>query len=200
MSYKQCPFCKNAIEKAGGCNHMTCSCGKSFCWKCLTKHGYRKCISVQVPIVTFVSMLFSGGSRTIHLQRIGFKYKLLAKEVHDLKQRFKIQKTISNFEYIKRHHNSLLIATARALDLLEDCYTLLENMTAAQALSRSKHLNARICRFRDGLSFILLLLKNKVNVDKLSEVNVGAVLQSINSIESYLEGLSGFGIGNHCMV
>ncbi len=33
---KQCPKCGNAIEKDGGCEHMTCrmpgGCGYEFCW------------------------------------------------------------------------------------------------------------------------------------------------------------------------
>ncbi|KAG5498713.1 hypothetical protein JKF63_03001 [Porcisia hertigi] len=32
---KQCPLCEKAIEKSGGCNHMTCKCGHEFCWVCL---------------------------------------------------------------------------------------------------------------------------------------------------------------------
>lgn len=33
---KRCPKCKTAIEKNGGCDHMTCnSCGSHFCWQCV---------------------------------------------------------------------------------------------------------------------------------------------------------------------
>ncbi len=32
---KQCPRCHQGVEKNGGCDHMTCTCGYEFCWLCL---------------------------------------------------------------------------------------------------------------------------------------------------------------------
>lgn len=31
---KQCPNCKQAVEKMYGCSHMECRCGAHFCWSC----------------------------------------------------------------------------------------------------------------------------------------------------------------------
>jgi hypothetical protein len=31
---KICPNCKNAVEKNGGCNHITCVCNALWCWTC----------------------------------------------------------------------------------------------------------------------------------------------------------------------
>ncbi|TFK45534.1 hypothetical protein OE88DRAFT_1669127 [Heliocybe sulcata] len=32
---KRCPSCKVIIEKNGGCNHISCTCGAHICWKCM---------------------------------------------------------------------------------------------------------------------------------------------------------------------
>ena len=32
--FKQCPQCNYWVEKASGCNHMTCRCKKQFCYLC----------------------------------------------------------------------------------------------------------------------------------------------------------------------
>ncbi|CZT52153.1 uncharacterized protein RSE6_13415 [Rhynchosporium secalis] len=34
LGVKRCPSCRQALEKTGGCNHMTCGCGQHFCWVC----------------------------------------------------------------------------------------------------------------------------------------------------------------------
>lgn len=45
---KRCPNCGTAIEKNGGCNHVTCTrsaggCGYEMCWLCLGKYRACKC-------------------------------------------------------------------------------------------------------------------------------------------------------------
>jgi hypothetical protein len=32
---KPCPSCNQFITRSDGCNHMTCTCGQHFCWRCL---------------------------------------------------------------------------------------------------------------------------------------------------------------------
>src|SRR5271170_2177452 len=40
---KPCPRCSVAIEKAGGCNWITCICGTTFCWFCFeTRSRYQQ--------------------------------------------------------------------------------------------------------------------------------------------------------------
>ena len=48
---KQCPKCKRWVEKISGCDHITCSCGTPFCYRCGRikesdrDHGCRYCIN-----------------------------------------------------------------------------------------------------------------------------------------------------------
>ncbi len=35
----RCPKCRWPIEKAEGCDHMTCRCGHQFCYRCLADYG-----------------------------------------------------------------------------------------------------------------------------------------------------------------
>jgi len=39
---KNCPKCDKPVEKNGGCNHITCSCGAHFCWMCLGVFDQKK--------------------------------------------------------------------------------------------------------------------------------------------------------------
>ena len=32
--FKQCPYCKNWVEKNEGCDHIACRCGNDFCYLC----------------------------------------------------------------------------------------------------------------------------------------------------------------------
>ncbi|CAL1534944.1 unnamed protein product [Lymnaea stagnalis] len=41
-----CPGCEKFVEKDGGCNHMVCKCGFTFCWNCMTSmtvHDHGSC-------------------------------------------------------------------------------------------------------------------------------------------------------------
>lgn len=42
--FKQCPSCKFWVEKAEGCDHMTCRCSYEFCYICGGKYGECTCM------------------------------------------------------------------------------------------------------------------------------------------------------------
>lgn len=49
INTKKCPGCKKNIEKNMGCMHMTCPCGKQFCWLCLKDWlTHKNCNSVEL--------------------------------------------------------------------------------------------------------------------------------------------------------
>jgi len=37
---KSCPWCHSTIERTEGCPHMSCTCGKQFCWDCGGKYRF----------------------------------------------------------------------------------------------------------------------------------------------------------------
>ncbi len=49
MKFKQCPSCKYWVEKNEGCNHMTCRCGKQFCYVCGGDYPQCYCKTGQRP-------------------------------------------------------------------------------------------------------------------------------------------------------
>ncbi|CAH1785006.1 unnamed protein product [Owenia fusiformis] len=52
---KICPWCKGIVSRIDGCNHMTCRCGKAFCYNCGHKFTptqyYHNCRFVKKKIV-----------------------------------------------------------------------------------------------------------------------------------------------------
>ncbi|GFY59988.1 ATP-dependent RNA helicase DEAH12, chloroplastic [Trichonephila inaurata madagascariensis] len=47
---KRCPKCKTAIEKNGGCDHMTCgSCASHFCWQCVREFPDANAVYQHLP-------------------------------------------------------------------------------------------------------------------------------------------------------
>jgi hypothetical protein len=58
ISGKQCPKCKSPIEKNGGCNHMRCVCGESFCWNCCQpqkNHTTCKVVKFELFKIEYIS-------------------------------------------------------------------------------------------------------------------------------------------------
>jgi len=68
---KECPKCDTAVEKNGGCNHMTCrQCKHEWCWVCIRPwkghNDYYNCNKFLKPeknTVSSVAKLFKSGSK-----------------------------------------------------------------------------------------------------------------------------------------
>ena len=64
VNVKKCPSCKEPINKNGGCSHMMCRCGCSFCWECLTpwaqhvSNGLTCAKKVQETVIIFEYLLY----------------------------------------------------------------------------------------------------------------------------------------------
>ena len=48
--FKQCPHCAFWVERSTGCDHMTCRCGKYFCYKCGGIYGKCPCATERMRL------------------------------------------------------------------------------------------------------------------------------------------------------
>ncbi|KXZ48564.1 hypothetical protein GPECTOR_26g467 [Gonium pectorale] len=45
QQWKQCPHCKQMVERSEGCNHMKCRCGREFCYACGAQYHNRRAVA-----------------------------------------------------------------------------------------------------------------------------------------------------------
>ncbi|XP_057303773.1 uncharacterized protein LOC130641124 [Hydractinia symbiolongicarpus] len=188
--YKKCPFCRNPIVKNGGCNYMSCICGKSFCWYCLKSFAqHTSCSMADDQKMTFTSLDDSNtSSRVVKFQRKAVKYAMLSTGVNVWKTKLKVNKEIRKLNHVPS--SSLLGVTNQAFGLLHDCYKLMENLTVACAMSKSKHFNRRAMEFVEGLMFYTGLLKDTL----YRTAKICDIVKYIKLVEEYLNKLQNFGL------
>ena len=51
MNWKVCPSCNIVVERTGGCNHITCTCGHEFCYNCGMSFHACSCYGRPQPVV-----------------------------------------------------------------------------------------------------------------------------------------------------
>eukprot|EP00736_Rhodelphis_marinus_P008033 Rmarinus@m.19485 len=100
VNTKDCPKCSTAIEKNGGCNHMTCrKCSYGFCWMCLEEwsnhNDYYSCNRYTAKAEE------SESDARASLQRYMFYYDRYMNHEHSL------QKTQEFLGSIQEHMESL---------------------------------------------------------------------------------------------
>ncbi|KAI0674087.1 hypothetical protein C8Q78DRAFT_1067233 [Trametes maxima] len=49
QGWQRCPACRHLVELSAGCHHITCRCGKEFCYVCATTWRECNCPLFHVP-------------------------------------------------------------------------------------------------------------------------------------------------------
>ncbi|VDD91271.1 unnamed protein product [Enterobius vermicularis] len=54
IAVRQCPQCKVFCQRSHGCDHMTCTCGQQFCYKCCQKlsftNDHDNCVEIEINV------------------------------------------------------------------------------------------------------------------------------------------------------
>ncbi|CAF3473174.1 unnamed protein product [Rotaria socialis] len=79
---RNCVSCHSFIEKNGGCNHMTCSCGAQFCWTCTAywkdhnaTDGTFRCPKEAAPIQEEILAKHHSKSRRFYYNAISHRHQ-----------------------------------------------------------------------------------------------------------------------------
>lgn len=187
-----CPQCSHPITKKGGDNRMTCTtCKFIFCYGCVskTKFGHiGKCTSETKD----VSETRNGND--VRVPRKAFEFSSKVRKAETLKRKLRIDITYSRFSQTDLTSNTLVSSSSRAVMLLVSGYRLLENLSVANAVCRSRNTRTRVIRFIDMFSFVLGLLETSIDVNGIDEINFSNVKKNIEYVESSLENLSSIGL------
>lgn len=195
---RRCPLCRNHIIKSDGCNHMLCRCGEAFCWACLKRwKNHAPCNPVNDIVITFSSAdLFTKGSKKHRMRGKAINFSADVKKVHNLRQKLKITKILSN----DQKSDVLIASIDKAFLVLSSGYKLLENLSAGAAMCQSRHGLGRISKFINDCSFNLKFLYDILDKSNLKEIKIGDVIKERKNIELCFKKLKELGLVNNNML
>jgi len=159
---KLCPSCRYPIEKFGGCDHMVCMCGATFCWRCTSR--VREEAQEHTCRVTHTMKFFFGQLNNIYtVTKTSLEWSQKADEYNDQAQRvenkarygqrkfFRIKPDTEVDEHVTGQLKKVNLYRKQSLFLLTNVYKLLRNICMEVAHRESKHVRARMKHFLGNL-------------------------------------------------
>lgn len=169
IEYRKCPFCTSPVIKNGGCNHISCVCGKHFCWRCLKplneEHVECSAVGNDVRVFTSLDLVNPSTSWNVQVFRSAMKYKAMRKELSLLSTKLKLKR---GAPYLL-DPNSLRSIVSECLTLIEECYKIIEYSTLYGVNKKFKHI-----RYKNYVNLVGLytsMLYDEINYKNLSEIN-----------------------------
>ena len=169
VEYRKCPFCTSPVIKNGGCNHISCVCGKHFCWRCLKplneEHVECSAVGNDVRVFTSLDLVNPSPSWNVQVFRSAMKYKAMRKELSLLSTKLKLKRGAPNF----LDSNSLRSIVNECLTLIDECYKIIEYSILYGVNKKFKHI-----RYKNYVNLVGLytsMLYDEINYKNLSEIN-----------------------------
>ena len=175
MELKKCPQCGMGIEKVYGCSHMTCFCGKEFCWDCSGNFNVKHSCSKKKPVLIYVAFFNASALQKLY-QATLFENsftKMTTKEINEqmniIVQSLKQKSGLGYFE-MKLIFNFLLEMRTE----MEQLQSILKHTSYNELIKYSrgesnenKNLYGKI---KDAIKLSLNFFKLLKNVNSLSDI------------------------------
>jgi len=152
---KLCPSCKYPIEKFGGCDHMVCMCGVTFCWRCTSrlreeaeehkcrvthtmKFFFNQLNSIYTVTKTSIEWTQKAEEYNDHVERVDTKARYGQRKFFDIRSDVDVQ------DHMTGELKKVNSYRKQSLFLLRELYKLLRNICMEVAHRESKHVRARV--------------------------------------------------------